>query len=227
MRRGPLRGTKVRVWKFAGPSRGAKPSLPYISAGSASPGRPASPRRWQLVRAAPAFHSQPSGLRRLRAETRARREQAMGGRRRAGQSRTPPAHSAPRLAAASCSGLQARRCAGGGAMFCHAPPPWPLAGCLKSPASIPAPLPSPVRGKPNAYLTPPGARVLLSLGGSSLRIPAPGSALTWVADVSFKLMTHTHTSHARSAGLWRLQVCPSFTSIQDAQTKPGTLKSRN
>lgn len=122
LRRGPLRGTKVRVWKFAGPSRGTKPSLPYISARSAPPGRPASPRRWQLVPAPPAFHSQPGGLRRLRAETRARREQPMGGRRRAGQRGTPPAHSAPRLAAASCSGPQARRRAGGGAVFCHAPP---------------------------------------------------------------------------------------------------------
>lgn len=151
----------------------------------------------------------------------------MGGWRRAGQSGTPPAHSAPRLAAASCSSPQARWRAGGGAVLCHAPPPWPLAGCLESPASIPAPLPSSVVGEPFAYLTPQGAQILSALGGSPVRNPALGSVLKRVGDGSFKLITHTHTPHARSARSWKLQVCPSFSSIQAAQTKPRKLRSRN
>lgn len=147
----------------------------------------------------------------------------MGGRRRAGQSGTPPAHSEPRLAAASCSCPQARRRAGGGAVFCHAPPSWPLEGCLKSPASIPDPLPSPVWGEPFSYLTPQEAQVLRSLSRSSIRIHAPGSALKRVADVSFKLMTHTHPTPGQpGAGSCR---CAPFRLLR--RTCLGNLRSRN
>lgn len=157
--RGPLRGgQRSASWKFAGPSRGAESSLPYISAGSAPPGRPAASRRWQLVHGRACFSFTD---RRAQSATRARREQPMGGRRRAGQSRTPPAHSAPRLAAASCSGPQARRRAGGGAVSCHALFAWPLVGCLRAPPPL-LPPPPPCWGAPFANPTPPGARFLVA-----------------------------------------------------------------
>lgn len=166
---GPLRGTKVRVLEVCGPEPG-RPALLTVHLRGERASQEAG------VAVSPADSPRPHLLfihslagsggcgRRPGHDGSCRLGPAAGGTER-DATRPFSAEVGRRLLLESAAGLAARR---GGTVSRHAPPAWPLAGCLKSPALIPARslflawFPFPALGAPSSNLTTSGAQALVA-----------------------------------------------------------------